>query len=361
MIKVIKDLIQNKNTPKGRVAMVMFIINISIFLYHIVLMHFYARYKILSLIIYNSITTSMYFCFAFFPSERTRLIGAIAFIEIWVHMIGAVLTFGWAPGFQNWAFGLTCAFFLPSFSPTQTRVAKKDNRPWILGIFFMITFFVLRYVTIKYNLPKVNYLNLRAIEILFIFNSFLSFAAIFLFTKFFSDRTSIRERELSRKADFDELTEVYNRRALNQIGADTIMKSIVTKKDFSVAICDIDHFKVVNDTFGHISGDMVLKELASLLRSFAIRGITVGRWGGEEFVMIAPPDMQYAEFTHLLEKFRKQVANHRFELENKRKKRITISIGSASISDVQTLDEAILIADRNLYVAKESGRNRLIK
>jgi diguanylate cyclase (GGDEF)-like protein len=106
---------------------------------------------------------------------------------------------------------------------------------------------------------------------------------------------------------------------------------------------------------------MVLKELASLLRSFAIRGITVGRWGGEEFVMIAPPDMQYAEFTHLLEKFRKQVANHRFELENKRKKRITISIGSASISDVQTLDEAILIADRNLYVAKESGRNRLIK
>ena len=178
---------------------------------------------------------------------------------------------------------------------------------------------------------------------------------------FYTSRSNRKEIELSRKADYDELTDLYNRHALNDLGNKLIKMAKDDKEPYYVAILDIDHFKEINDKYGHPSGDLVLKKIASTIRSFSIRGIIPGRWGGEEFVMIAPHNIKYDDFTEVLEKLRIKISQTKFEIENKKKINLTISIGSAKMTKYGNIEEAISKADINLYEAKESGRNKLVK
>ncbi|MCR4581416.1 MAG: GGDEF domain-containing protein [Bacilli bacterium] len=181
-----------------------------------------------------------------------------------------------------------------------------------------------------------------------------------MFSIFYTSKSIRKQNELSRRADYDELTSLYNRHALNQIGNNCIHQAKMAKANFSVAIIDIDYFKKINDTYGHAKGDDVLKELSSIIRSFSIRGIIPGRWGGEEFIMIAPYTIDYNEFCVVLEKLREKIEKYKFAITAKNNIAITISIGASSVKNVSTLDEAVSFADKNLYQAKESGRNKLV-
>ena len=95
------------------------------------------------------------------------------------------------------------------------------------------------------------------------------------------------------------------------------------------------------------------------LRAYSIRGITPGRWGGEEFIMIAPNSIEFNEFTIILEKLREKIQSKTFKM-NDQEIQITISIGAASVSDVKDLEAAVALADEKLYEAKETGRNKVV-
>ena len=107
--------------------------------------------------------------------------------------------------------------------------------------------------------------------------------------------------------------------------------------------------------------DKVESLSASEIKDFSTKRIKSGRWGGEEFVMIAPSSVEYAAFCNRLEKIRKKVEATKFKSEDGRKIKVTISIGAARLNDDLTVDEAISNADKNLYVAKKTGRNKLVK
>ena len=194
----------------------------------------------------------------------------------------------------------------------------------------------------------------------FTFNNMITFAAIILFSVFYTLRNENRVYELTRKADYDELTSLYNRYSLNTIGGRISSDAKKQRKQYAVAIIDIDFFKKINDTYGHSAGDDVLKELANILRSYSVRGIVSGRWGGEEFVMIAPSNVTYSEFIIVLEKLREKVGRTKFQIDENKEINLTISIGAAPIEYKVKLEDAVTIADKNLYEAKETGRNKLI-
>lgn len=152
----------------------------------------------------------------------------------------------------------------------------------------------------------------------------------------------------------DQLTKIYNRRKLDEALETEMVRYNRYKSDFSVILLDIDHFKNVNDTYGHSEGDRVLVELANILKNNTRSTDTVGRWGGEEFLIIAAgTDSKQCLF--LAEKLRAAVQDHDFGLAGQ----ITISLGCARYKYGDTIAHFIVNADNSLYKAKQGGRNRV--
>ncbi len=155
----------------------------------------------------------------------------------------------------------------------------------------------------------------------------------------------------------DPLTGIYNRAGLAQVVNEFFMHR-VSHQNVCLLIFDIDHFKDINDTYGHDIGDQVLKDFTSLVARNIRTGDNFGRWGGEEFVLVC------ANTTHdgvlfLAEKIRETIANNVFEHEHISLK-LTVSIGIACAIHEDTFETLFKRADLALYDAKESGRNRVI-
>jgi two-component system, cell cycle response regulator len=179
---------------------------------------------------------------------------------------------------------------------------------------------------------------------------------------------SAREKELeemnhtlTRISLTDGLTQVDNRRCLEERLHEMWQHSIRLHEPIALIICDIDKFKAVNDTYGHQAGDSVLKEFAQLLKSEAREIDRVGRYGGEEFLLILSGTVLDAAVT-FAERLREKVEGHTFSYEGGTLRR-TMSCGVAASPHPKVKDQEALLraADDALYVAKETGRNRVIR
>lgn len=161
------------------------------------------------------------------------------------------------------------------------------------------------------------------------------------------------------KALIDALTGIYNRGALNAQGVETFNKSRVLGTPLSVIVFDIDHFKKVNDTYSHLAGDLVLKELAHVVRDTLIRGNDYfARYGGEEFcLLLLGSPLKRAE--EISERIRKTIQEHTFKFEDKIIP-VTISVGVSTIIPAdQSWMDIFKRADGGLYKSKQEGRNRV--
>ena len=163
-------------------------------------------------------------------------------------------------------------------------------------------------------------------------------------------------RELQHIASTDELTNLPNRRDINLRLEFECKRSTRTGKEFSVILCDIDYFKKINDSFGHSIGDQALKEFSRLLEENFRKTDKVGRWGGEEFLIILP-DTPLEIAIDLAEKVRKNICRSVL-FPNMPNRLVTMSCGVASCRESKEPSELIRQADNYLYQAKNAGRNR---
>jgi len=162
-------------------------------------------------------------------------------------------------------------------------------------------------------------------------------------------------KKLKALSTFDSLTQLYNRRVI-----DTHLskqKELAHRNAFplSIIICDIDHFKHINDNFGHLVGDEVIIDLAAQLLENIRKSDIVGRWGGEEFLIICPNTK--AEGAEIL------ANNLRIIIENmpsKNEHKVTMSFGIAQFKQGYSCEELLIKADAALYSAKEQGRNKAV-
>lgn len=153
----------------------------------------------------------------------------------------------------------------------------------------------------------------------------------------------------------DPLTKVHNRLKFNQVSQEEFQRYNRYGEPFAVMMVDIDHFKKVNDNFGHDVGDETLISVAHQVKMMLRKTDHFARWGGEEFIAIIV-NADKDSVIHLAERIREKIASFSYVKVEK----VTISIGCSIIQKHDTLEAVIKRADKALYVAKETGRNQVV-
>lgn len=164
--------------------------------------------------------------------------------------------------------------------------------------------------------------------------------------------------EMYRSSKVDSLTNLLNRRAFEERMDEEFSVTRRHGLDACLAIIDVDHFKSVNDNYGHDAGDEVLRTVAAILKEKVRTGDLVGRWGGEEFVVfVRQADLEGAKV--LLDRLRVIVSETEIPVTGGHKLKVTFSGGLVSLSDCADWREALNRADEALYRSKENGRNQV--
>ncbi len=163
------------------------------------------------------------------------------------------------------------------------------------------------------------------------------------------------QRELEEKALLDNLTKAYNRNGFNDIFAKELKRADRYGLDLSIIMLDIDHFKQINDTYGHVAGDGVLRELSKIVKSNLRKSDYFVRWGGEEFIILTT-DTALEGAKTLAEHIRSKVEKNQFDDVGD----VTISLGvSQKLKDEAEVDFLNRV-DKAMYEAKNSGRNKVV-
>ena len=158
--------------------------------------------------------------------------------------------------------------------------------------------------------------------------------------------------QLKKLSTRDKLTNIYNRVKLDEYLEMIYNRALRYKEEFSIMIVDIDHFKNVNDSYGHLVGDEILIKFTTCIQKHIRSSDIFGRWGGEEFMLILP-NTSCAEAHTLAEHIRASIEKCNFEYKFSN----SASFGIATFTDEESEAELIEIADKALYIAKDSGRN----
>ncbi len=261
--------------------------------------------------------------------------------------------------------GLALTLFL-----TKTKVG------YILTFFESIDYIIIIYISNKYSEWLIDIPALRdpssqdakeftygaILANIFIIATILGFLTKISFTLYKRENKVVADSiaEIKRLSTIDPLTNVYNRRYMYTYLTEQVNISKQTGAPLSVALFDIDKFKLLNDNYGHLVGDDVLKAFSHILKNSCRPGEIVARYGGEEFLMILPGldnDTAYKRANEIRECLEQSYLTP----ELPKDKPVTISGGVATYADGLNEEKLVAIADENLYAAKEGGRNRIVK
>ena len=278
----------------------------------------------------------------YFPAVLTVVLSVFLFLWIDIAWFTPVDTIN----YSNLILEFTLSMFalVPFFA---IQKYKERRFYWNLNFGFFLLF-------TSYFVDAQDQIYLHTIVYTVIFEKItLIIAAIFIF---FGSKQWMKSYEAI--ALTDDLTEVANRRLIRQLVSREMLLCSNNESTFSLAIIDIDFFKDINDKHGHFIGDKVLKSFAQLVKTSLDEKNKVGRWGGEEFlVMLIDQDLNQAKKS--MEALRDKIAQFVFSEQGKEIK-MTVSIG---ISQMQTNDddfETLFIrADKLLFKAKQNGRNQI--
>ena len=340
-----------KNFYSGRVKSLLFI--------HILLELLYIWLGCTPMIFINILSIAIYF---FYPKnisfEKKLLAQLIVLIEVFLHSCLDCYFFGKACGFQFWLFGTFCSMYIPFLdiwlNKTQIKVYK------CFRFFVCICFLYFTWPYTKWVFQSVYAPNDKVASILYAINALFAFSAISSYSGFYIKVMEKNVDDLFNLASHDSLTGLYSRQYLIQIMEDEINKQKEAGEyTLCVAILDIDFFKKINDSYGHLAGDTVLKEVGYYLKELEKDDIYAGRYGGEEFIIFSANPEGYEKFCSKMNTLNISVQNHRF-IVGSNKVHITVSIGTAEFTSDSTMEEFIKKADDNLYIAKESGRNLVV-
>ncbi len=225
----------------------------------------------------------------------------------------------------------------------------------LVSCFALLNYSIVIYLIYTYHPDEIK-LKLELTNILFLATVLPWFSLVGSYIT--SLRTTIAKalETIEKLAVTDELTEVYNRRRLLEILKEQKAYCDRGNKTFAICILDLDHFKRVNDTYGHETGDIVLKTVAGTIRQNIRDFDTIARYGGEEFMLVLCGTSQN-EAMSFAERVREIAESLSFD--NLEDFNITISIGVAEYMPKESFQTTINRADKALYRAKEKGRNRV--
>lgn len=286
------------------------------------------------------ILVSILFWVAFFSLRKTQDSQTIIFLSSLMIIVAAI---AFLVVNRNINFGLSWIYVIPIY----IMFLMGHKKGLILTLVYC--FFVAAEIYVHYDLwvdDGLTAIFLSRLIITTFIIIIISYVSELSFSK-------INERiyELSIT---DSLTNVYNRRHFDSILDKELKRQNRTKLPLCLCMLDVDNFKKLNDTLGHLQGDLVLKEVANIIKNTIRETDEIGRWGGEEFCIILP-NTSLDPAIILIERVRKNIENFDFLTSMK----ITCSFGIAQINENEDADSLIKKADTAMYLAKNSGKNRI--
>lgn len=266
--------------------------------------------------------------------------------ELIAHSFLTVSVLGAGSGFHFYLWPLACvAAINPDMRARQAAVIGYT----CIALF---AYLQLRYGQVPYPLANADYLPL-----LYFANVMVAAFPLILAVVQVRNIYEAQETRLTAIAVRDSLTGLYNRRFANEFLSKSFASHDRMARDFCIALGDLDHFKPVNDRYGHTAGDRVLEAVAGLLEETFRQSDCLCRWGGEEF-MIALPETGQATAHAALDRFRHALANHPISV-NGHTILVTMSFGLVRVEPGETPEETIKRADSLLYQAKNLGRDQV--
>ena len=340
-------------------------IGAAISLIHVIYLFFFYRINLYPMTIYNIVCITGYLFLSAEAYKGNKIKGFFYYtlVEIPLHCCLSTLYVGF--NFYFMIILITAVAIVFYF----ILFIEGFRRPIVFSTFVGIVYYALYLgfkIYFKYNSPLfVTFRNINDFEKFFqYFNISVAFVGVIFFNillcieyGYVKNKLVSENSKLDNYATFDPLTNLLNRRSTDDKLKHLFDVHYHDEDAFSIIMCDIDKFKSVNDTYGHDAGDYVLKEVAWILKDTVRDGDIVGRWGGEEFLIIVNSNKANAAI--LAERIRAQVESHVYKYKNI-DLHITLTLGVSSYhadSDIATL---IKSADQKLYRGKENGRNQVV-
>ena len=319
---------------------------------------------ILPLGIYNAIIVLFYLYLSLVLTGRNRYmeIYVLTFSEILLHSVLATLLVGWDWGFMVYTVALVPISFYLSY--TMPHMERRMAVPMITSVTvtacYMAMDIQMRYITPVYSTEFSPWLVL----LLYYFNTMLAFIFLLLFSMLFALEVRNMQYQLETEnimleeiANYDPLTKLLNRRSMTLYLRRTYEKAQLNKEPFCVIMADIDDFKIVNDTYGHVIGDQVLVLISNII-SRNVRDVDyVCRWGGEEILILLMTDLSHAR--KIAGRIREDILSSVVEAKEGNVK-ITVTMGIAEYHEDVMIQELIDEADRKLYYGKKHGKNQIV-
>lgn len=327
------------------VTKISYITNILFLFAHVIYLILFLITNIEIMIYVNVVSIGIYILFFILIHFKRYLTYAIlAGIEIAYYMILATILCGYNSGFHLCLAGLCIlSFFTVYFSNGSKNLIGAII--WCISMFIGYVFLIIycRYQNPYYSLGKTFEI------VLHIFHAIIVFAFITTYL-YVQTRYAIKlEDKITKESRTDKLTNVNNRLALYDY-----YNSLNLDDDYTLAIFDIDNFKKINDTYGHVCGDFILKEIAKIATEHFANDF-ISRYGGEEFVVIVKSN-NYEAALEKIDKIRQKIFEHAFIFEDKTIS-CSITIGVSKYDKEYTIDEWIMHSDNKLYEGKNKGKN----
>ncbi|MFK7831499.1 MAG: GGDEF domain-containing protein [Congregibacter sp.] len=278
--------------------------------------------------------------------RKTRLARNLILTEIITHAALGTVLIGWDSGFHYFLL-----MFIPAISLSTSR---KGARIALVALFVFYTGLGL----LMSLIDPIQPINALALHIVHTFNLSVVFAMFSYLCMYYLKTVRRAQEELHLFATTDPLTNLLNRRHMTHLADKEVGRLDQAVQATGVIVIDVDHFKKINDDFGHDTGDRVLVCAASILKSCVRKQDLISRWGGEEFLVILP-DTDTSEALNTAERIRVGFLEYDWHANVNEDVGATVTSGVSKLMRGESLVASIARADEALYRGKANGRNRV--
>lgn len=294
--------------------------------------------------------------FALLKSDHTHWFMPILQTEVLIHMTFAVVCLGWDYGFQLYTFSLVATAFYSGYLERKVELYRPHALLLVIGIAALFVF--LRIFTLYFQ--PLYAISLSGLDIgFFCANAAITFSLMIYYLVQFDRVIAHAEEDLQDMAERDELTALSNRRHMMDIAQGVFDHADESNAEVAVALLDVDDFKLTNDRYGHDAGDYVLRTLGHGMSVMESEGLQVGRWGGEEFLVVNSGEEAYDRLRTHLQDLIKKTAGFRFSFNNTSIP-TSVTCGVVKRRDGENIDQTFKRADSLMYIGKARGKNCLV-
>ena len=295
----------------------------------------------------NVVSVAMYVvAYRALGKKRNSLAITLIWAEVILHAALGIILIGWDSGFH---------YYLLVFIPALFVSMRLKGA--ILALVALWGYHVGLYI-LMWVIEPMQPIEPGALLAVYLFNLTVVFSMFSYLSFFYLSMVTSANRKLQKLATTDPLTRLFNRRHMTHMARKEMSKYERSGHPVSFIILDIDHFKMINDQYGHEAGDYVLQEVARVIQEHVRTQDLIARWGGEEFLVILP-DTTLQDAQAGAERIRRGLLAHEWLTPDGKIIELTISAGVSEYRPDDDFNSAINRADHALYRGKDGGRNRV--